>query len=92
MRDDERLFVFAIQFFIVTILLVAVFHTLFDSDDKKLRSKNREIVLIEQDLANAETVFARMVQPDALRPVVTKVFPSYRTIGTGQTVNINSLK
>ena len=91
MRDDERLFSFAIQFFIITLLLVAVFHMLFDSDDKKLKAKNRELVSLEQDLSNATVRFTALIRPEILRPIVTKAHPNYRPIGTGRTISVRNM-
>jgi len=92
MRDDERLFSFAIQFFIITILLVAVFHALFETDAKKLKTKNREIVLIEEDLANTEARFATLVRADTLGPIVAKMFPTWRKIGTGSVISVKNME
>jgi hypothetical protein len=92
MRDDERLFSFGFQFFFITIILVAVFHFLFTKDEKILKAKNREIVSLEQDLANASVKFAALVQPEILRPIVMKVYPNYRPIGSGRTISAKSLE
>ena len=91
MRDDERLFSFAIQFFIITLLLVAVFHMLFDSNDKKLNAKNRELVSLEQDLSNASVRLAALLRPEILRPIVMKVHPDYKPIGTGRTISVRNM-
>ena len=92
MRDEDNFFSFAIQFFIIAVLLVAVFHGLFNADDKKLKAKNKELVLLEQDLANATVRFAALIQPDVLRPIVIKTFPSYAIVGTGRTINVGNLE
>lgn len=65
---------------------------LFVSDDKKLKSKQREVVSLEQDLANASVRFAALVQPDVLRPIVQKTHPSYRFVGTGRTINVKDIQ
>ena len=92
MREGDRFFSFAFQFLIATVVLVAVFHFAFTADDEKLKAKSREIISLEQDLANASVRLAAMVQTERLRPVVARVFPSYRNIGTGRVISVGDLK
>ena len=91
MRDDERLFSLGLKLFIITLPLVAAFHTLFNADDKRLTAKRREAVSLEQDLKNADARFSAMVRPDRLRPIVNETHPNFRPIGTGRTISVRSM-
>ena len=92
MRDDERLFSFGLRFFALTLVAVAVFHAAFNMDEKKLGAKNKIIRALEQDNENAKGRFADLVRPDILRPIVMRIHPSYRHIGTGRTQSAGSLE
>ncbi|MDR1826169.1 MAG: hypothetical protein LBQ49_00580 [Rickettsiales bacterium] len=92
MRSDDDFFSFAIRFFLITALSVAVFHAMFDTDDKKLKEKSKEVVLLEQDLANATVGLAAMAQPEKLRAAAVRIFPTYKTIGTGRAITTGDLK
>ena len=91
MRDDERLFSIGIQFFMTALLIVALFHMMFDITDKRLKAKNREIVSLEQDLSNAKVRFETMTRPETLRPIVSKIFPTWRHIGTDRVISVKNL-
>jgi hypothetical protein len=91
MRDDERLFSFGLQFFIITLITVALFHAAFNADEKKLAKKNKAISALGQDLSNAKVRFAALVQPEILRPIVAQLYPHYRPIGTGRTIRAKDM-
>ena len=90
MREDEKLFSFGSHIFIVTLLLVAIFHALFSADEKKLDTKNRKIITLEQDIANAQVKFSALTQPDVLRPIVLQIYPDWKPIGTGRTIDVTN--
>ncbi|MDR1071422.1 MAG: hypothetical protein LBL21_02160 [Rickettsiales bacterium] len=92
MRDDERLFSFGFQFFIIMLIAVALFHAAFDADEKQLARKNRAAMSLEQDLANARVRFAALVQPEVLRPIVTQLYPNYRPVGTGRFISAGGME
>ncbi|MDR3208529.1 MAG: hypothetical protein LBT45_01625 [Rickettsiales bacterium] len=92
MRDDERVFSFGFQFFIIALIAVALFHAAFSADEKKLAQKNKSIMSLEQDLANARVRFATLVQPEILRPIVMQLYPDYRPIGTGRFISARNME
>ena len=73
-------------------IVIAVFHTLFNADEKQLNKKNRTALSLEQDLANAKVKFAALVQPDILRPIVMQIYPTYKPIGTGRIISVKNLE
>jgi hypothetical protein len=92
MRDDERLFSFGLQFFMIALVAVALFHAAFSEDEKTLARKNKAIASLGRDLANAKVRFAALVQPEVLRPVVMQLYPHYRPVGTGRVVGAEDLE
>lgn len=92
MRDDERLFSIGLQFFIITLVAVAVFHVMFNSTERALSQKNKTMRMLDQDLANASVRFSELVQPEMLRPVVMRVHPYYRPIGSGRTIGARDIE
>jgi hypothetical protein len=91
MRDDERVFAFGFSFLIVALIVTAAFHVAFDSADKDLRGKIRIAVALEKDLDNASVQFSALVRPEVLRPIVMRLYPNYRPIGTGRTISAKEL-
>ena len=91
MITGERLFSIGLQCLILMLFLIAIFHSAFNIDARRMQRKNREIVRLEQELNNQNVRFAAMVRPEVLRPIVMRIHPNFRTIGTGQLVRIRDL-
>jgi hypothetical protein len=92
MRDGELVFNFGFASLIIMAIVTAAFFVAFSSDENNLKKKNKTIVSLEQDLANATVKFSSLVQPEVLRPIVATVYPKYKPIGTGQTISLESMK
>ncbi|MDR2269108.1 MAG: hypothetical protein LBD94_02895 [Rickettsiales bacterium] len=92
MKDDERLFSTGVEFFIITLIAVAIFHVMFSSDEKKLNKKNREIAALEQDIANASVRFHELVQPETLRHIVMQIYPKYKPVGSGRVLSARNME
>jgi hypothetical protein len=87
MDNDEKLFSFGLEFLITALLVISVFHAVFSYNEKNLAKKNKQLVTLEQDVANASVKFAALVQPEVLRPIVMEIYPNYKSIGTKQTID-----
>ena len=87
MESDEKIFSFGLEFFLITLVIIAIFHSAFSSNEKNLIAKNKTIVTLEQDIANASVKFAALIQPEFLMPIVTKIYPNYKSIGTKQRID-----
>jgi hypothetical protein len=87
MENDEKLFSFGLEFFITALLVISVFHAVFNYNEKNLAKKNKQLVTLEQDTANASVKFTNLIQPEILRPIVMELYPKYKPIGTKQTID-----
>ena len=92
MGEGEKVFGVGIYFIIITAIAAAVFHTAFGSAQKKLKQKAAEIVSLERENKNAESRFDALVRPDVLRPLVMRLYPSARPIGTGREIRIKDME